>query len=313
MPQRNSYTFKEGLTMMAAKAIGIDPDLAAEAGDGARAAINTIRHAAKAKSPKERAALIRTAQLELRSINAAKHPKVINAIQARLLALQGRGGDTEVAHLTPGEVVIPRALQTPAVMRALATEAARQGIDTSRLSVGSPANSRNPRTGQQEFMEEIVVTGERPSPVNIPRVTNMPGSPWGRVGEPSDEMAAENIIRYAQSEGYFNPLSPMREHLETLSDSELYELKKTLENIKRLINLGGALDKVVVAGYAAALARFGIAIVFSPGGLVSLSLIGAVGVAHFVIDSVISIIDTILDSRSYNEAATTSSRVYQDP
>jgi hypothetical protein len=30
--RRNSYTFKEGLTMMAAKAIGIDPDLAVDAG-----------------------------------------------------------------------------------------------------------------------------------------------------------------------------------------------------------------------------------------------------------------------------------------
>jgi hypothetical protein len=65
--RRNSYTFKESLTMMAVKALGIDPDLAAEAGDGARAAINAIRHAAKAKSAKDRAALIRTAQSELRS------------------------------------------------------------------------------------------------------------------------------------------------------------------------------------------------------------------------------------------------------
>ena len=64
MPQRNSYTFKEGLTLMAAKAVGIDPDLAVNAGDEARAAINAIRHAAKAKNAKDKAALIREAQKE---------------------------------------------------------------------------------------------------------------------------------------------------------------------------------------------------------------------------------------------------------
>lgn len=85
--KRANYSFKEGLTMMAAKAVGIDPFLAAEAGEGAKAAINAIRHATKIKNAKEREALIRQAQTELRNINAAKHPQVVNAIQARLLAL----------------------------------------------------------------------------------------------------------------------------------------------------------------------------------------------------------------------------------
>jgi hypothetical protein len=109
---------------------------------------------------------------QLRTINASKHPKVVNAIQARLLALQGRGGDTEIAHVTPGEVVIPRTLQTPAVMRALAAEAQRQGINTARLNVGNPANSRNPRTGQREFIEVIEVTG-------IKGGTLVPQGDWG--------------------------------------------------------------------------------------------------------------------------------------
>lgn len=153
---RNSFTFKEGLTMMAAKAVGIDPDLAVAAGEGAKATINAIRNAAKARTPKDRANYIRDAQRELKSISPAKHPKLVNAIQVRLLAVQGRGGDTEIAHVTPGEMVIPRALQTPAVMQALALEAARKGINPTAFRVGSPKASINPRTGAEEFFLEKI-------------------------------------------------------------------------------------------------------------------------------------------------------------
>jgi hypothetical protein len=88
-PRRNGYSFKEGLTMMAAKAVGIDPYLAAEAGENAKAALNAIRNAAKTKNTKDRAGYIREVQSELRSISPGKHGKLVNAIQAKLLALQG--------------------------------------------------------------------------------------------------------------------------------------------------------------------------------------------------------------------------------
>jgi GH24 family phage-related lysozyme (muramidase) len=147
---RNSYTFKEGLTMMAAKAIGVDPYLAAEGGENARAAINAIRNAAKTKQSKDRAEYVREAQNELRAISAAQHPKLVNALQAKLLALQGRGRDTEVAHVAPGEMVIPRAMLTPEVMELITNEAQRRGIDPRRLMVGGQG-SINPATGAEEF------------------------------------------------------------------------------------------------------------------------------------------------------------------
>jgi hypothetical protein len=114
--------------------------------------LNAIRRARKAKTPAQRAENIRAAQDHLRSISPRQHPQLVSAIQAKLLALQGRGGDTEIAHVTPGEVVIPRNLQTPAVMRTLAAEAMRAGIDPRRYTVGSRANSVNPRTGAGEFL-----------------------------------------------------------------------------------------------------------------------------------------------------------------
>ena len=57
--------------------------------------------------------------------------------QARQLARKGRGGDSEIAHVTPGEIVVPRELQTPEVMAALDWAAAGVGLSLDRLRVGA--------------------------------------------------------------------------------------------------------------------------------------------------------------------------------
>jgi len=71
--------------------------------------------------------------------------------QARELAAQGRGEDTEVAHVALGELVVPQALQTPELLAALRRVAAANNIPFDALRVGSAMNSRNPRTGAPEF------------------------------------------------------------------------------------------------------------------------------------------------------------------
>lgn len=68
---------------------------------------------------------------------------------AKQLAAAGRGGDTKIAHLTPGEVVIPRSAAAQAL--GLLSEA---GFNPERYQVGRSENSRNPRTGLLEFREE---------------------------------------------------------------------------------------------------------------------------------------------------------------
>jgi len=71
--------------------------------------------------------------------------------QARELAAQGRGDDTEVAHVALGELVVPRALQSPEVLDTLRRAAAEHNIPLQMLSVGNAANRINPNTGQPEF------------------------------------------------------------------------------------------------------------------------------------------------------------------
>jgi hypothetical protein len=169
-----AYSFKEGLAMMAAKEVGVDPYLAADAGEDARVVLATLRQAKTAKGH-DKAKHIAAAQTELRKLNPKQHGKLINALQAKVLALQGRGGDTAVAHLEPGEMVIPRRVLTPELAQLIAAEAAARGIDPKQLVVGT--GSINPATGTEEFgwfgkadkpdFDEIPVTATRRSEILI--------------------------------------------------------------------------------------------------------------------------------------------------
>lgn len=75
-------------------------------------------------------------------------------LMARRMADMGRGGDTEVAHLTPGEVVVPGSvLQQPGVRRGLMSSFNRAGRDFGRFEVGGMDDSRNPVTGMREYFD----------------------------------------------------------------------------------------------------------------------------------------------------------------
>jgi len=90
------------------------------------------------------------------------------ARQARELAAQGRGEDTEIAHVALGELVIPAALQSPEVLNVLRRAAASQNIPFDRLRVGSRRNSINPTTGMAEFGSELDLWGYGYDPFDPP-------------------------------------------------------------------------------------------------------------------------------------------------
>lgn len=150
MTAKRAYSFREGLAMLAAKDVGIDPYLAAEAGEDVRSVLAALRRAKTANAP-EKDKHIAVAQTELRKLNPKQQGNLISALQAKVLALQGRGGDTEVAHLEPGEMVVPRSVLTPQLAQLIAIEAAKHGIDPKQLVVGGHRASINPATGVEEF------------------------------------------------------------------------------------------------------------------------------------------------------------------
>lgn len=63
----------------------------------------------------------------------------------------GRGGDTLMAHLTPGEVEVPPEVQTPKVLATLKKAFEDKGVSAQQFTAGSPQSSLNPQTGLPEY------------------------------------------------------------------------------------------------------------------------------------------------------------------
>jgi hypothetical protein len=94
---------------------------------------------------------LQEAQSLIAQIDPRREGRTVQRLQAQVLALQGRGGDSSIAHLTPGEIVVPLSVLTPDLRRKLAQAAREAGIDPLTLIVGGERNAINPRTGQMEF------------------------------------------------------------------------------------------------------------------------------------------------------------------
>jgi hypothetical protein len=254
MNAKRSYSFKEGLAMMAVKDIGVDPYLAAEAGEDARSIIAALRRAKTAKG-QEKAKHIAAAQTELRKLSPQQHGKLINALQAKVLALQGRGGDTAVAHLEPGEMVVPRAMLTPQLAQLIAAEAAKRGIDPKQLIVGNRNASINPVTGAEEFgffedlknkvsgwfktepaldmtgVETLKVTKRQPSliePIEVTATKRVEGLGWKeRWGETEPNVVTQRI---------FNDFNNPNGTSEDRAAIEYAARKRLLENPEATLN-----------------------------------------------------------------------------
>ncbi len=144
-------------------------------------------------------ALTRDQAFVLEKKRAAERERQVR--KARALAAQGRGNDTEVAHVAPGEIVLPKALQTPEVMAALGKVAAARGVPLARLRVGDARNSINPKTGAPEFDlsdNELISIRTALSNAGIPMWT---GNPWASMSAHFDQWTSSPITVGATGEG----------------------------------------------------------------------------------------------------------------
>ena len=75
------------------------------------------------------------------------------------MARYGRNGDTRMAHVSPGEMVVPREVlqSNPQVARGLGMAFQDVGADPLRYVVGSTDNSINPVTGRPEFFLDALL------------------------------------------------------------------------------------------------------------------------------------------------------------
>lgn len=143
-----------------APSLGIDRDQVAAAGLPGLRALIALKQAAEAGTAKTRKRALSDAQDAVASLVHRKKSKLVSQFQARLLALQGRGSDTEVAHVTRGELVVPGALQSPAVLAAIRDAATARGIVFDALRVGSSRSHINPQTHSPEFALVDPMTGQ---------------------------------------------------------------------------------------------------------------------------------------------------------
>lgn len=94
------------------------------------------------------------------------------------LAAAGRGTDTVMAHLSLGEIVIPRAMQDdPQFMEMLQQVFQQYGADINEFTVGHEANKINPETGYPEFFLKKLF--KRVASIALPVVGGIVGGPIG--------------------------------------------------------------------------------------------------------------------------------------
>ena len=74
------------------------------------------------------------------------------------IAKYGRNGDTQIGHLTTGEIVVPKGIINLKLQKELQKAFEKQGTDIKRYTVGSSSNSINPITGQPEFFFKSVAS-----------------------------------------------------------------------------------------------------------------------------------------------------------
>ena len=96
---------------------------------------------------------------------------------ARAMASNGRRGDTKMAHMEDGEIVIPKqvAAENPDLAINALRAIRRSGGDPASYVVGSPSGNYNPTTGQQEFFWDKVFQVLAPAAVGayVPNVGNL--------------------------------------------------------------------------------------------------------------------------------------------
>lgn len=85
-------------------------------------------------------------------------PQILQMLMAQLqqqapqqIASAGRGGDNLIAHLTPGEMMVPPQVQTHKVLATLDKAYKEKGVKPQQFTAGSPASSVNPKTGVPEY------------------------------------------------------------------------------------------------------------------------------------------------------------------
>ncbi len=136
MSQKHDPDFDRGTVRYLASELEIPARLAEAAGARAAAAMAELKKAHIAGSGGMRANHVAEAQKHIAALDPRRHGELLQHLQAIVVTLGGKPQKSELAHVTPGEIVIPAELRTPELMAALRAVAEAQGVDLSRYEGG---------------------------------------------------------------------------------------------------------------------------------------------------------------------------------
>lgn len=132
-----------------ASSLGIDPAKVAAAGPPALRALLALTQAKDSEAGPQRERHLAKVQDILHILQHREHPELVQQIQKAVVALHGRESDTEIAHVTRGEIVVPLQLQNAEVVAALRRAAEPYGVPLDMLRVGTVLNRINPKPVRQ--------------------------------------------------------------------------------------------------------------------------------------------------------------------
>ena len=140
----------------------------------------------------------------------------------------GRGTDSLLGHLTPGEIVIPvDILSIPGVMESLSAMFEEAEIDINQFTVGNEANSINPETGNPEFFWKYIPGGK-----SIARNFFSAGDKWLGWESSNPKWEAEQLKKMSDKELARMQAEAKSEYAKIAAEMEENK-RKVVKGIKR--------------------------------------------------------------------------------
>jgi hypothetical protein len=158
------------------------------------------------------------------------------------MARMGRGTDTMMAHVTPGDYVVPRAVieRDPAILSRIKKNFDEEGADYRDHMIGHEMNSINPETGQPEFFFKKISRAIFPWLGGVkPFMKDLPARIGFAVGGPGGYMAGKQLGEslYAKKEDPISSASAVPQENLDISTPNAMELPDSLSGLGGLSDI----------------------------------------------------------------------------
>jgi hypothetical protein len=259
--RKHGYSYLEGLTMMAANAVGIDPYLAAEAGEDATPSLRALRHALSLPPGPEQQNALAAAAREMGSIDSTRHGALVTAITDKIAAAGGQSRDARRN---------PRTSQQRFVFAKSRSSLFPNPTVTPSIHSQLPAPGRFSDSIDQASRSSIHPQGLKREHVATIRLESGEEGGEEKPGEPSQETPDQEKVRFTEAN-----IALLDSELAQMDREYLVGLKLELERARYRLNLaevvidvaGGVMIAALLSGQIPVATFAGLATVGAYGGI----------------------------------------------